>query len=233
MSRFYLHIEPYFKEKRVQDITPLECQSLLNRIKESGKGKTADEIYCLLNIIFKVAVRHRLIEWNPMDTVFHTKHERQHGTALTKEEELKLLEAYKGTMYEIPFAIALYTGMRPNEYDSAHINNGVIVTINSKRKNKKIAYKRIAISPMLRPYLNDITQLTFPRPETMREKIKAVLPNHKLYDLRTTFNTRCKECGVADPARMEFMGHSLGELGEAYTDLSNEYLISEGNKLFY
>ncbi len=191
MGRFYRHIEPYFKEKRIEDITPLECQTLLNQIKASGKGKTADEVCCLLNIIFKFAVRHHLIQWSPMDSVFLIKHERQHGSALTKEEEAQLLEAYKGTMYELPFAIALYTGMRPNEYDSARIEGEIIVAVNSKRKNRKLVYKRIAISPMLRPYLVGVTELTFPRPETMREKIKAVLPNHKLYDLRTTFNTRC------------------------------------------
>ncbi len=233
MNRFYRHIEPHFKDKRLQDITALECQTLLKRLTESGKGKTADEVCCLLNIIFKHAVRHHLIQWSPMDTVFHVKHERQHGIALTKEEELLLLESYRGTMYELPFAVALYTGLRPNEYDSARIDGGLIIALNSKRKNRKVVYKRIAISPMLQPYLDNVQALSFPRPETMREKIKAVLPNHKLYDLRTTFNTRCKECSVADPARMEFMGHSLGELGNAYTDLSNAYLLKEGTKIRY
>ena len=67
----------------------------------------------------------------------------------------------------------------------------------------------------------------------MRDKIKAILPNHILYDLRTTFYTRCQECGVADVARMEFVGHSLGALGNTYTDLSDEFLLREGEKLNY
>lgn len=233
MSRFKKHIQPFFKDKRLQDIAPTDCKKLLTQITDSGKGKTADDVCSLLNGIFNCAVKHHILQYSPMDMVFHIQHERQHGTALTKEEETLLLNTYRGTMYEIPFAVALYTGMRPNEYDSARIEGGLIITINSKRKNRKVAYKRIAISPMLQPYLENVTELTFPRPETMREKIKAVLPNHKLYDLRTTFNTRCKECGVAEPARMEFMGHSLGELGNAYTDLSDAYLLQEGAKLRY
>ena len=42
-----------------------------------------------------------------------------------------------------------------------------------------------------------------------------------------------KECGVADAARDEFVGHSLGALGNAYTDLSDEYLLKEGAKFKY
>ena len=57
------------------------------------------------------------------------------------------------------------------------------------------------------------------------------LPNHKLYDLRTTFYTRCDEYGVAAPARDEFVGHSGGALTNAYRDLSDEYLLKEGKKL--
>ena len=69
--------------------------------------------------------------------------------------------------------------------------------------------------------------------DVIREKFKAVLPNHIVYDMRTTFYSRCKECGIADAARDEFVGHSLGALGNAYTDLSDEYLLREGAKFKY
>lgn len=131
------------------------------------------------------------------------------------------------------FAVALYTGLRPNEYCTARIESKFIVAVNSKRKTKKIEYKKIPITPMLRPYLIGVTELKFYIPEVMRDKFKSILTNHRLYDLRTTFYTRCKECGIADVAIMEYVGHSLGKLGNTYTDLSDEFLLKEGEKFKY
>ena len=143
------------------------------------------------------------------------------------------METYKNTKFELLFALVLYTGLRPNEYTTAKVNGNFIIAINSKRKNKKVEYKRIPITPMLAPYITENTIFEFPFKGTLNSKFKAVLPNHILYDLRTTFYTRCKECGIADAARDEFVGHSLGALGNAYTDLSDEYLLKEGEKFKY
>ena len=105
--------------------------------------------------------------------------------------------------------------------------------LNSKRKNKRVEYKKIPITPMLAPYVQGITSFEIVNRDVIREKFKAVLPNHIVYDMRTTFYSRCKECGIADAARDEFVGHSLGALGNAYTDLSDEYLLKEGAKFKY
>ena len=85
---------------------------------------------------------------------------------------------------------------------------------------------------MLRSYLPESGIFpAFPSPNYLTLHFPKFVPNHKLYDLRTTFNTKCEEAGVANTARMKFMGHSLGALRDAYTDLSNEYLLREGAKL--
>ncbi len=234
LGRFRRYLEPFFQERKLTAITPTDCQTLLENVKKEGKGKTADELYSLMNGIFNCAIKHHLLQYSPMDTVVHVQHERKNGKALTKEEEKQLLNAYTGTRFELLFAVALYTGLRPNEYATARIEGDFIIARNSKRKTKKKEYKRIPITPMLRPYLQGVTGFDFPSCEVMRDRQKAILPNHILYDLRTTFHTRCKECGVADPARKEFMGHSQGEkLDDTYTDLSNEYLLKEGAKIVY
>ena len=230
-NRYKKYLQPYFEEIPLVRITPKDCQDLMDELEEEGKGKTAGELFALLSVIFKMAMCHRLIDYNPLDIVIHTKHESDHGVALTKEEEAKLLNNTSDVILRNALALGLYTGMRPNEYKTAKIEGKFIVAVNSKRKNGKIEYKRIPITKMLKPYLKD--GINVPTEKRLRAAIRAVLPDHKLYDLRTTFYTRCTECGVAEAAMKEFVGHSLGQLGNAYTDLSDEYLLQEGAKLLY
>ena len=230
-NRYKKYLQPYFEEIPLVRITPKDCQDLMDELEEEGKGKTAGELFALLSVIFKMAMCHRLIDYNPLDIVIHAKHESDHGVALTKEEEAKLLNNTSDVILRNALALGLYTGMRPNEYKTAKIEGKFIVAVNSKRKNGKVEYKRIPITKMLKPYLKD--GINVPTEKRLRAAIRAVLPDHKLYDLRTTFYTRCTECGVAEAAMKEFVGHSLGQLGNAYTDLSDEYLLQEGAKLLY
>ena len=136
------------------------------------------------------------------------------------------------------FAIALYTGIRPNEYTSVEIdeNRQFIIAKNSKLKNKRngeIVYKKIPISPMLRPYIDANPNPKLYTAKYLRKFYNQIIDGHILYDLRTTFYSRCKECHIEEYALKAFMGHSLKSVDRAYTDLSDEYLIAEGNKLNY
>ena len=115
---------------------------------------------------------HRLIDYNPLDIVIHTKHESQHGIALTKEEEKKLLDHTNDVVLRNALALGLSTGMRPNEYKTAKIEGKFIVAVNSKRKNGKIEYKKIPITKMLEPYLKD--GINVPTENRLRAAIRAV-----------------------------------------------------------
>lgn len=232
-NRYKNHIQPHFGNIELRKIIPMQCQELLDKLINDGYEKSAQDVQSLLNCIFKMAIAHNVLDRNPLAVLLPVTHERTHGKALTKDEERKLLTETAETPYQLMFAVALYTGMRPNEYATARIEGAFIIAVNSKRKSRKVEYKKIPITPMLRPYLNGVSELQFYKVETLRDKIRAILPEHKLYDLRTTFYTRCHECGVADVARMEFVGHSLGKLGNAYTDLSDDFLLKEGKKLNY
>lgn len=232
-GRYKNHIKPYFGNVQVRRITSEACQNLLDKIRERGLGKTGDEVKSILNGIFTCAIRHQIIKFNPLDIIVYTQHETETGVAFSKAEEWELLSGTAGTPYQLMFAVILYTGLRPCEYSTARIEGKFIVAVNSKRKNGKVEYKKIPISPMLRPYLVDVNELKFYVENRIREKLHKFFHEHSLKDLRKTFNTRCQECGVMDVARKLFMGHSLGKLDNTYTGVSDEFLLQEGEKLNY
>ena len=227
-DRVKKHILPALGEMRLSAITPSVCQAFIDKF--SDRGKTAQELFSLLSQTFKCAIAHHLIQFSPLDTLIRPTHESVNGTALTREQEARLLSETP-EKYREAFAIAIYTGLRPNEYETLRRDGDMLIAKNSKRKNRKIEYKRIPICPMLRPYISESPSM--PCPKTLWNAFKKLFPDHTLYDLRTTFNTRCVECHVDDNARKLMMGHSLGRLANAYTDVSDEFLRQEAEKLFY
>ena len=231
MSRCRNHIFPVIGGMALKAITPSDCQSMIDDLRSRGLGKTADEVFSLMNYTFKGAIAHGLITKNPLAVVFHQKHKHEHGKALTKIEEVKLISS--STPYRILLLIALYTGLRPNEYATLRREGNMLIAKNSKRKNGREEYKRIPINPMLAPYIGDMKEFHWCHMETLYKHLRRLMPTHTLYDLRTTFYTRCRECGVSDAARDEMVGHSSGVLADAYTDLSDAYLIQEANKIKY
>lgn len=218
-----------FANIQIKNINAKDLQDIIDEY--IAMGRTAEDIHGLLNQIFTYAVKFGLITLNPVELVFRKPHKRKHGKALTLEEENLLLSASAGTKYQIMFAVALYTGMRPNEYKSATIKGNMIIAKNSKRRYGELEYKRIPIIKKLKPYLDGVEKITWVKYEKIRAKFKEILPNHILYDLRTTFYTHCETCGVAEVAKNEMVGHSNGKLPDTYLDLSDEFLLKEAEKL--
>lgn len=237
LQRYARYLQPAFKERPLAKILPSDCKAILDAVEAEEKYKTAEELHTLLSLIFKCAIAHGLVQRNPLDTVLRVSYDQVSSVALTKQEEETLLtKSHAEPLFELAFALALYTGLRPNELATARIEGDFIIAVNSKRKRKKnskrriVEYKRIYICDRLRAYL--AAELpALPSPQLLRRRMKKALPNHILKDLRKTFNSRCKELGVAEPAREHFMGHAKNKLDETYTELSTEYLLLEGKKL--
>ncbi len=229
--RYKAHICPVIGEIPLHELTPDDVQKVVDGLHE--RQKTAHEVFTLINVVCKMAIKHHIITQNPCDVVLLPYYEKQHGKALSRDEERRLLTATADTEYQAVFAVALYTGLRPNEYASALLDGAFVTARNSKQKDGKEHYKRIPICPKLAPYLTDTVRLPYIPLKRLRNVMRKYLPTHKLYDLRTTFYTRCQECGVTDLARKLFVGHSLGTLADTYTDVSDDYLIAEAQKINY
>lgn len=226
-------LAPVFQNIPLKRITPLQCKELINNIIAKGYGRTAQGAYNLLSIILKNAIAHGLLERSPLAVINTVRHERTHGTPLTPQEEIQLLSHFNG-LERATLAVMLYCGLRPNEVRTAKLNGQFIVAVNSKRKDGKVAYKQIPITPMLLPYMVDFQGVKDIGTKQINKYVKEVLPNHTAKDCRMTFATRCQECGVpADLVRI-WMGHTLNSvLGDSYTKFSNSYQLEQAKKVNY
>lgn len=238
LATYKRDIQEEFKNLKLKYILPVFVQTFLDKF--SNKERTKETLHSLLNQIFDCAVKHGLIKLNPINMCFYKKHEREHGTAISKTDEIKLFQTYKGTEFEIDFAIILYTGLRPCEYKTATLCDKFIKSKNCKRKGGKIEYKHIPISPMLKPYLCGVAEIKLHHYATIDKRLKMVLPKHTLKDMRTTFQTRLDECEIPDKIIGLFMGNTIGKgdrIKETYTDINSkeyqEYLYKWGQRFKY
>ena len=242
-ATFKRHVLPFFGDQRLCSITSADCIDFISGMRAKGHDRTTESCDGLLRQVFQYAVDSELIRKNPMATIKRVKSERINGVPLTKDEEKAFLRSLRGTKYEALFVTSLYTGVRPCELPSVRIEGEFIVAQNRKQKNpKKIVFKKIPITPMLRPYLPKLREalqhwdeLTSHNTSFYRDEFRRHCPGrHTFYDLRTTFATRCQECGASEQAVQAWMGHSPSTLlGRVYTKLSDEYLLSEGKKVKY
>ena len=241
INRYNRYLKPYFKETPINKITPTNCKALLDEVKKQGKGKTADELYSLMNAIFNAAITHRLIEFNPLSTVLHIQHDREEGKALAPGDEQKLLAWLSSSDCDcaVEISLLLFCGLRANEMENEKNPpqrcDEFIKAVNSKRHfndKSKIEFKYIPICNSLKRFISDKVIIKHSA-RAVRKRLQVILPEYTLKDLRTTFYTKCQMFGVAEPALKEFMGHSFGKLGNAYSDLTKygNYLLQEGEKL--
>lgn len=78
---------------------------------------------------------------------------------------------------------------------------------------------------MLKPYVDGLTKIKLHCPSAIDKRLKAVLPNHTLKDMRTTFQTRLDECEIPDKIIGLVMGNTIGKgdrIKETYTDVKSE-----------
>ena len=76
-------------------------------------------------------------------------------------------------------------------------------------------------------------------PRAISSQVNRLFPHHHPHELRYTYITRCKECGVNPEVVMLWDGHEQekgvvsSRVDRGYTDYSEEYILSEAEKVNY
>lgn len=229
------HIEPIFGQMKMNEIKPYIIQKHLDRLNKKIP-RACEDVKIILNNIFDYALANGIIERNPMKAVYLPKHEREHGKALTREEERKFVQDIKGDKFEGIFLKMLYSGVRLceiREISEDPANNTLTIKNGKLKVYQKNYYRVVPIFPKYKqtlsmPVNKDVSD------HRLQDVIKQYLPCHTLKDLRHTFTTRARECGIDNELVAVWTGHSLGNItASVYTHFSMEFQQEQAKKLDY
>ena len=233
-----------FPDTPITEMTRGIIQEYLFKYIHEGKARTAQKLHLILTCIFDLAVEDLDIK-NPMNKIELPYHESKKGSAFTKQEERTLVDyCIKNSKATASSAllVLLYFGLRQSELASISVENETLTCTTSKQLKGRVEVTRsIPFTPMVKKVLPhiDFERAKETKQRTIASAMKRLFPKHHPHELRYTFITRCKECGVNPEVVMLWDGHSFDkdvkttEVDRGYTDYSQEYLRKEALKVDY
>ena len=228
------HILPYFKKYRLSEIKSFMIQPVLDELHEN-KPRACEDVKTLLSGIFEYAVNCGFIQLNPMKVIYVPKHQRETGKALTIDEEKELIRKLENHRFKYHYLKMLYSGIRPCEINDLKEDNEqhVIIVKNGKLKEyQKNLTRTIPVFPMYETCFGiDCEKVTR---DLLNTEFRKIVPNHTIKDLRHTFTTRARECGIDNELVSIWTGHSLGNItASVYTHFSLDFQKEKAKQLIY
>lgn len=109
------HISPAIGSVRLDRLTPLDVQSLINAKRVTHSASTVRLIFSVLHRSLEQAVEWELLARNPAAKVKRPRAGEPHDRFLSPEEAAQLLAAARGTRLYALVAVALAIGLRRGE----------------------------------------------------------------------------------------------------------------------
>ena len=238
---FRVDLEPTFGNKPLADITRNDLQNYLFGIVGENKHRKAEKLALMLNCIFDMAAEAYDIP-SPMKKVGLPAYPTKKGEALTKDEEARLVnycKSHRDVEGTDALLVLLYFGLRKSELASIEIIDGkwLQCETSKERLGQNVVFRKIPFTPMVKkvlPYI-DFEKAKNTNLNTISTRMKRLLPNHHPHELRHTFITRARECGVPCEVVSIWAGHSLsGSItSTVYTHYSEEFQLKEAEKVVY
>lgn len=226
-QRYKKHLKPYFKNRKISDITHLECQKFFNRL--SGYSRNyIHKLYHDLHQAFDKAVVNGFITVNPAyGCILPSGHADTHR-AITAEERSAILSVCKYHECSLYILLMLYCGLRPHEtayIQGRDIKENVLHVRGTKSAD---ADRYVPLPEVLRRVLPEIEDEEYlikslsgasPVRESHRRKMWRSFKKELgscidtaddlvPYCLRHTYCTDLQDAGIPINVAREFMGHS-------------------------
>lgn len=179
---------------------------------------------------------------SPMKKVVLPNYQTKSGVALTLDEETRLIN-YCKTHKQIDgtdaLLVLLLFGLRKSELASIEIIDGkwLQCETSKERLGQNVVLRKIPFTPMVKKYLPyiDFEKAKTTNLNTIATRLKRLLPDHHPHELRHTFISRCKTCGVNPEVVSIWAGHSLSGTitTTVYTHYDDEFQLKEAEKVNY
>ena len=237
--RIESHLEPFFGEMDLKDITSQSIESYRAKRLETGvKRSTTNRELALMKVMYSKAIDWRYCPENPVRRLkLFAENDNQIERILGPGEEKRLFEASAEHLRPI-LKVAIYTGMRRGEilglkWDQVDFLRSQIRVERTKSGRTRF----IPINSELMDTLKELKkrkgggEYLFPNPESGRslQDVKtafkaacrrAGIKRLRFHDLRHTFGTRLVEAGIDLITVKALMGHSTVTVTERYTHSS-------------
>jgi integrase len=236
------HLKPFFKGKRLDEITRADIHRYTNwRLKQGKKKATVNRELACLKRMLNYALEIERLTVNPMQRMPMLKEEEHPVRSLTIQEEERLLNFCRTSSHPVyslmpdVIVVGMHTGMRLSEllelkwtqidFLSATITLG-------KTKAKKVRLlpiNRIVNETLLKLNQESYDEYVFPIDRSgdledvkdrfkyhWQEMCKKVGLKVRIHDLRATFATRLDQKGVGAFTIKALLGHSTMEVTKRY-----------------
>lgn len=116
-ERYKINIQPVIGRMCINDVKPMHCKVVPNRMEEIYAGSTIRQTYIAMGTMFRSAVMNDIIQKHSMDGVRYTKPVRAVSDIryLTVDEQEKFLEVAKRSHSYRQYVLLLETGLRTAE----------------------------------------------------------------------------------------------------------------------
>ena len=176
-------IEPFFKDTKLQDVTPYMLQTFINNIFAKYTKSAAQPIVGVVKAVLNEAYRLKEINENPCHFVKNPqspKEGRESFEVYDKEEVKNIIDKLKGTNIEIPILLMLTMGLRTGEVcglrwqDINFKNNTISINQALIYVKGEIKFKQPKTKGSIR---------TISAPVELMTKLKKIKPLHNQYKL--------------------------------------------------
>lgn len=253
------HIPEEILNKKITEITLTQLITLLNNCNAE---RVRQNLYDLLNMLFKKAVDNDIIKINLIERIDKPKHTKLHGIALNNKQQEDIIKAHAKINNAEILIIAMYQGLRRGEalgltWNNVDFNNNTLSITKSWNQYNEFDTTKNTQSVRTMPLFEETKKLLLNHKNKnpnerifniTKQQLENIIENVKketkidvlqFKDMRSTFITRCKELNIPTHIIQAWVGHKIGSsvTNTVYTkfnnDSENKYINILNNSKFY